>query len=96
MVPVPLARFSSALPMIVPVGYKLTPFTTRGLAFMACPGVDDVVSRSPAWIGPFSAAAFTGTTPVMASGTLSAAWPSSAEPPRKPGFVELIPATLVW
>jgi len=47
------------------------------LAAHGVAGVDDVVSRSPGWIGPFSAETFTGTIPTTATAT-SPATPGDA------------------
>jgi hypothetical protein len=53
--------------MTTPLGKKAT-LPMRILdAFIACPGVDEDVSASPATIGPPSPVTLTGTTPLTAS-----------------------------
>src|SRR3989339_1142973 len=79
--PCPL-KSDIALPIIAPAL----------VAFIAIPGTDEVVSKSPALMAPFSVFTFTGTLPDKATGTAEA--PSPSVPPIvNAGAVETIPST---
>ncbi len=84
ILPVPFCRGSKALPTRAPKHLLLSTH------FIACPGVLEVVNKSPIWIAPFSAETFVGTLPANAN-----KFPSVSFPKLTPGSVEMIPATEV-
>src|SRR6266851_130115 len=61
--PAPFLSGSSALPTTAPS------IRARSVPFIARPGAEEVTSRSPAAIGPFSAVTLQGTIPTTANGT---------------------------
>jgi hypothetical protein len=74
---------SSAFPITAPT------IRARSVPFIARPAVDELTSRSPVAIAPFSAVTFVGTTPITASGTACAVVvPYVRGDATMPGFVE--------
>ena len=63
------------------------------VAFIATPGVEDVVSQSPGLMGPFSSETQTGTRPARARYTLRPG--PSLSPNTKPGAVEMTPSAVL-
>ena len=66
MTPFPSRNGSSAFPTTAPN------IRVRFIPFIAYPGVEDVTSKSPGAIGPFSAETLHGTMPTTARGISSA------------------------
>ncbi len=66
MTPLPSGNGSSALPTTAPN------ILLRFIPLIAYPGVEDVTSKSPGAMGPFSAVTLHGTMPTMARGISSA------------------------
>jgi hypothetical protein len=62
MTPLPRSSGSIALPTTAP---SIRP---RSIPFIAYPGVEDVTSKSPRRMGPFSALTLQGTIPTIAKG----------------------------
>src|SRR6476646_3182705 len=93
---------TSILPFAPDDGCKALPIIAPGSRVLsepriAYPGVEDVTSRSPRAIGPFSFVTLQGTIPTIATGISVASLGSSdvCGVAVTPGLVEYIPATSV-